>query len=230
MLNGDTITRDVLAELIRGAVDDTVKKQLERLAQEPPISSKIATAIESRLDGMTINGHNVSVVVQDFPDRGRGSWESKSGADLYIGIRVESWLKGVPPVAKGLLIQAKKERILKHSRVDDPPSRSSIEPDVVAQCEKMMARTDKGSFIWIYGAGGARVVPAAEVIKQQPVPPEYLASRNVAEQFRDVLDCFSGDVTLVGQGIFDNDTALAAFLEEIAVRRGVAITLGPPKD
>ncbi len=83
----------------------------------------------------------------------------------------------------------------------------------------------KGAFIWVYGAAGTHVVPASEVLKVQTVAPEYLEGRNVAEQFRDVLDCFLGDLSLVGPGIFKSDEALGAFLEEIAVRRGVAIKL-----
>jgi hypothetical protein len=67
------------------------------------------------------------------------------------------------------------------------------------------------------------------VLKQQYVPPEYLQGRNVAEQFRDVLDCFSGDTGLVAPDIFENDLALAAFLKEIAVKRGIAIKLAPAK-
>lgn len=70
-------------------------------------------------------------------------------------------------------------------------------------------------------------MPASEVLKQQFVPPEYLEGRNVAEQFRDVLDYFSGDTGLVAADIFENDFALGAFLEEIAVRRGVTIKLAP---
>lgn len=65
------------------------------------------------------------------------------------------------------------------------------------------------------------------VLEQRYVPPEYLQGRNVAEQFRDVLDCFSGDTGLVAPDIFENDFALAAFLEEIAVKRVVTIKLAP---
>ncbi|TZG25969.1 hypothetical protein [Sphingomonas montanisoli] len=226
MLRGDSVTRDMLAELIRGAVDGAVTSQMARRAQEPPISSRVASALEKRLDGVAINNYRVTVVAQDFPDRGRESWEHKSGADLYIGIRVET--PGAPfVVSKGLLVQAKKaKRIIKTSlRTSD----SEEQENLLDQCGKMLARTDKGAFVWVYGAGGTHVVPASEVLKQQYVHPEYLQGRNVAEQFRDVLDCFSGDTGLVAPDIFENDFALAAFLEEIAVKRGVAIKLAPAK-
>lgn len=224
MLRGDSVTRDMLAELIRGAVDGAVTSQMARRAQEPPISTRIASTLEKRLEGVTINNYRVTVVAQDFPDRGSGSWEKKSGADLYIGIRVE--MPGSPyAVSKGLLIQAKKaKRTIKTSL---RTSESDEQANLIDQCGKMLQRTDKGAFVWVYGAGGTHVVPASEVFKQEFVPPEYLQGRNVAEQFRDVLDCFSGDTGLVAADIFENDFALGAFLEEIAVRRGVAIKLAP---
>lgn len=226
MLRGDSVTRDILADLIRGAVDDAVTSQMARRAQEPPISTRVASALEERLDGFGINDYRVTVVAQDFPDRGSGSWEEKSGADLYIGIRVET--RDVPfAVSKGLLIQAKKaKRLIKATR---RISESEEQEKLLDQCGKMLARTDKGAFVWVYGAGGTHVVPASEVLKQQFVPPEYLQGRNVAEQFRDVLDCFSGDTGLVAPGIFESDFALGAFLEEIAVRRGVTIKLAPTR-
>ena len=224
MLRGDSVTRDILAELIRGAVDGAVTSQMARRAQEPPISTRIASTLEKRLDGVTINNYRVTVVAQDFPDRGSGSWEHKSGADLYIGIRVET--PGSPfAVSKGLLIQAKKAKRTIQTSVRT--SEGDEQMDLIKQCGKMLQRTDKGAFVWVYGAGGTHVVPASEVLKQQHVPPEYLQGRNVAEQFRDVLDCFSGDTGLVAADIFENDFALGAFLEEIAVRRGVTIKLAP---
>lgn len=222
MLRGDSVTRDILAELIRGAVDDAVGSQWKRRAQEPPISTRVASALEERLNGVFINNYRVKVVAQDFPDRGPGSWEKKSGADLYIGIRVET--PGAPfATSKGLLIQAKKVRPLPLEA--NPIHIGKDQQNLLDQCEKMLRRTDKGAFIWVYGATGTHVVPVSEVLKVQTVAPEYLEGRNIAEQFRDVLDCFSGDLSLVGPGIFESDEALGAFLEEIAVRRGVAIKL-----
>jgi hypothetical protein len=224
VLRGDSVTRDMLAEMIRGAVDDAVKSQTARRAQEPPISTRIASTLEYRLDGATINGYRVTVVAQDFPDRGPGSWEHKSGADLYIGIRVETPIAALA-TSKGMLVQAKKARQGTNAR--RRKSESHEQQDLLDQCGKMLQRTDKGAFVWVYGAGGTHIVPASEVLKLQVIPPEFLEGRNVAEQFRDVLDCFSGDTGLVAPDIFEDDVALGNFLEEIAVRRGVTIKLAP---
>jgi hypothetical protein len=227
VLRGDIVTRDMLADLIRGAVDGAVMSQTARRAQEPPISTRVASALESRLKGTVINGYRVSVVAQDFPDRGPGSWEHKSGADLYIGIRVEMPIASIS-TSKGLLIQAKKA--MKAYKMQQSKSLSDQQQDLLDQCKRMLRRTDKGAFVWVYDSGGTRVVPASEVINIQSVPPDFLEGRNIAEQFRDVLDCFAGDTDLIAPGIFDNDVALGNFLEEIAVQRGVAISLAPDED
>jgi hypothetical protein len=231
MLRGDGVTRDLLAELIRRTVDETVRKQLQRRAQEPPISSKVAEALEKKLHGYEINGYAISVVAQDFPDRGPGSWEHKSGADLYIGIRVETtW--DLPPVSKGMLIQAKKAKMpgtVRRPRTPQPASAADAHGELVEQCGKMLDRTNKGAFVWVYGIGGTHAVPASDVVASEIVPPEHLGGRDVGEQFRDVLDCISGDEDLVDETIFDDDEALGNYLEEIAVRRGVAINVAPAK-
>lgn len=231
MLRGDELTRDLLAEAIRGAVDDTVKRQLQRRAQEPAISSKIAAALEERLDGLELNGYTVNIVAQDFPDRGRASWEHEGGADLFIGIRVQPPVS-IPPIAKGLLIQSKKAQPIGAAHVRQSAPRVSggkAQRDLYEQCEKIEKRSPKGSFVWVYSAGGAHIVPASEVLQWGSVPPEFLAGRTVGEHFREVLDCFAGDPDLVGEGIFTDDKALGNFLEEIAVRRGVTISLEPDR-
>lgn len=107
MLKYDRLTRDMLAERLRCAIDETVVSQLRRGAQEPPITSKVAGAIEHQLHGEEINGYKVRVVAQDFTASGKGSGERRSGADLYIGIEVDGSAMGLPCIAKGLLIQAR---------------------------------------------------------------------------------------------------------------------------
>lgn len=92
----------------------------------------------------------------------------------------------------------------------------------------MLNRTkSNGAFVWLYDASGTHVIPAQEVVNNAMTPPELLGRRNVAEQFRDVLDCFQGDPDLVAVGIFEDDGLLGRFMEEISVRRGVALQLVP---
>lgn len=231
MLRGEETTRDLLAELIRGTVDDTVRRQLRRRAQEPSITSKIADALETQLNGFEINGYVVTVVSQEFPDRGPGSLEKQSGADLYIGIRVDSPWQPIP-IAKGILIQAKKVRPIGKVYMRGLEADQIVTKDhifLLGQCEKMRQRSEKGSFVWVYGPDGIGVVPASEVLNQRVYAPESLASRDVGQQFRDILDCFSGDPGLIDSDIFEDDVALGVYLREIAVQRGVAINVAPPE-
>ena len=228
LLRHDTITRDVLAEVIRGAVDDTVRMQMRRRAQEPQITSKVASEIERRLDGDVITRYRVSVVAQDFADRGPGSHEWHSGADLYLGIRVEHG-DGFE-VSKGMLIQAKKARTTLLRKNDGALLQQVVNEqiDLVEQCGKMLSRTKpNAAFVWLYDATGVEVVPAQELISNASTPPELLAKRNIAEQFREVLDCFQGDPDLVASSIFEDDGALGGFMEEMAVQRGIALKLSP---
>jgi hypothetical protein len=217
----------VLAELVRGAVDDTVSAQIRRRAQEPQITSKIARELEHRLNGGMVARYKVTVIAQDFSAHGPKSGESHSGADLYVGIRVEDGVDP-KPVAKGLLVQSKKTRTGLFRKADGELLKHVVteQAELVHQCEKMLSRTKpNGAFVWLYGATGAEVVPAQEVLEHPLLPPELLGRRNVAEHFRDVLDCFQGDPDLVTPNIFDNDSALGDFMEEIAVRRAVVLKL-----
>lgn len=227
MLRDDTIARDLLAELIRGAVDDTVRQQMMRRAQEPQISSKIATTIEGRLNGALLGRYRVTAVVQDFTDRGPKSGEWHSGSDLYLGLRVDNGVE--PPRAKGMLIQAKKRQLAlrgKDGAINPRVGKGHL--DLLKQCEKMLKRTvPNGAFVWLYSANGTEVLPAREVLDNPQRLAESLNPRGVADQFREVLDCFQGDPDLVGRGIFDDDGALADFMGEIAVARAVTIDVAP---
>jgi hypothetical protein len=201
---------------------------MRRRAQEPQITSKVAWEIERRLDGDAVTRFRVSAVAQDFTDRGPGSDEWHSGADLYIGIQINH--DDGESLAKGMLIQAKKTRTDLFRQRDRTLLGHVVSEQaaLVKQCEKMLRRTKpNGAFVWLYGAAGTDVVPAQEVINNAKMPPELLGRRNVAEHFRDVLDCFQGDPNLAGKGVFDSDEELGIFMEEIAVQRGVALKLVP---
>lgn len=215
MLKGDTVTRDILADLIRNAVDETVIQQTARGAQEPAVTSKIAVRLEQQLNGLGILDRKITVIAQDFTDRGPGSQEKRAGADLFIAIRVEDT---EATISKGLLIQAKWSG----------GSKSKAEQKkLLQQCNYMLKRTTSaGAFVWLYGSDGVDVVPACEVTARPDGNPETLTQRNVAQQFRDVLDCFQGDPDNAPDMIFDDPFALGGYMADIAARTGVAITLG----
>lgn len=215
MLAQDSSTRDFLAEAIRSAVDDVVCQHSLRLTQEPQITSKVAGQLEAKLNGMDINGYRVHVIAQDMPDRGPGSLEKTSGTDLFIGLKVDH---GKPNVitSKGLLIQSKF-----HSK----NGKISRDKKLVDQCGDMLSRSKKGAFVWLYSSLGTTSIPASEIVENPMLPAALLASRNIAEHFRDVLDCVSGDEALVHPSIFNDPNALNVWLREISAKRGVVINL-----
>lgn len=219
MLAHDQGARDAIADMIRAAADDVAREQIARLAHEPPITSRIAQRIEDRMRGVQVFGYLVDVVAMDIPDRGPGALEQRLGADLFVAIRVRS-LDHVPNISKGLLIQAKSERGRNTAQ-----ERSRL----MAQCRKMTDRTPKGAYVWTYGSFGVRAVPASELLHFPDSDPRSLSSRNVAEQFRDVLDCVAGDEDLSKDAIFGDGAALGAWVKEMGARTGVAIdVIGPP--
>ena len=58
-----------------------------------------------------------------------------------------------------------------------------------------------------------------------------LETRNLAEQFRDVLDCVAGDERLASDAIFESADALNVFMREMSARQALAIdVVGPPVD
>lgn len=216
MLKGDTITRDILAELLRSTVDETVIQQKARGAQEPAVTSKIAVRLEHQLNGVGIFDRKITVIAQDFTDRGPRSQEKRAGADLFIGIRVED---SEATISKGLLIQAKWW---------GRPTSKAAQNKLLQQCKDMLERTTTaGAFVWLYGSDGVDVVPACEITATPYRSPETLTQRNIAQQFRDVLDCFQGDPGNAPEMIFDDPNALGSYMADIAARTGVAITVGP---
>lgn len=215
MLKGDTNTRDVIADLVRNAVDETVISQLERRAQEPAVTSKIASRLEDRISNIQAFGRTITVIAQDFTDRGHGAQETRAGADLFVAVKVED---DDGSISKGLLVQAKWSH-----RADT----STEHKKLLEQCEEMLERTSNaGAFVWLYGATGVDVVPAHELVARPTQRPRSFKHRSVAQQFRDVLDCFQGDPSIAPEMVFENSGGLGAYMEDIAANTGVAIRVG----
>lgn len=209
----DGLFRDVVAEAIRSVVDRIVIRHAARLTQEHQLTSRIAQSLEENFDGTVVAGRLARVLVQEMPDRGRGSLEKKTGADLYVAVRVEGTSTDF---SKGMFIQAK---WADGARTDQR---------LYEQCEKIVRKSDKGAFVWIYGGWGTHAVPASEVLDNRGVEPSLLEGRNLAQHFRDVFDCVAGDRRLVMPGIFDDDEALNTALLEYGRDIGIALSVSAP--
>lgn len=171
------------------------------------------------MQNLHINGYLVEVVSADIPDRGPGTLEKRTGVDLFLAIRVRSE-DDVMNVSKGILIQAKSE---------GDGGRAAERDRLLGQCRKMSDRSTKGAYVWVYGSAGVRSVPATEVLRFPNSRVEALSSRNVAEQFRDILDCIAGDEKLANDQIFESAEALGAWIQDYGAKAGVAIDVtGPP--
>lgn len=217
MLVDDTRTRDALSRLFRKNVDEVVSDHVRRGTQEPAITSKIGDRLEYVLNGRTINGYAISVIAQDLSDRGRSSQESRTGADLLIGIRVQNPAKNFD-FSKGLLIQAKKTSGWS----------SADQARLIEQCEKLLNQSAGGSYVWIYDSSGARAVPASEVLAMNATPIQKLASKGISMHFRDIFDCVAGDVELADNHMFEGPDQLKEAMEELSARSAVAISLRKP--
>jgi hypothetical protein len=197
------------------AVDGTVRQHWGRPTQEPQLTAKIAENLE-RLRGLTIAGESISVTIiaQDLPDRGPGSLESRTGADLYIGLKIKT---PNSEIKKGLLIQAKWNEAM-------PPREMARLKD---QCSELLDRSSNGAFVWAYGPSGTKVIPAREYFRGPTYQPSDLSSSNIEELFMNVMECISGDPNLAPQALFDNTDGLESFLEEVAAKSGVLIEAAP---
>jgi hypothetical protein len=100
-----------MSVVIDGVVAQHCARHNPALTQEHQFTSGIAYAIERELERFPIAGLNVAVHAQEFPDRGPGSLEKSSGADLYVSI---VRLDGEAPISKGMLVQSKWDWTIRH--------------------------------------------------------------------------------------------------------------------
>jgi hypothetical protein len=180
--------------------------------QEHQLSAKLAEAIERKLAGFKTRWFTMGVAVQDFPDKGRGSWERPTGADLYISI-VRSDQDEDNTFSKGMLVQSKWDRTFF-------PDREELQQ----QCKRMLARS-RSSHVWVFGPKDVLSFDAKDIVLSMP-----LQGQTVGTQIAAGLRCHQGDVHIgrdtskrLDRGLQDIMGVLAA--ENFFVNKGVAITL-----
>jgi hypothetical protein len=76
--------------LIDGVVAQQCARHYGARTQEHQFTSRLAEAIVGELGRFPVEGVQLEVVAQEFPDRGPHSMEKPSGADLYISVAVQS--------------------------------------------------------------------------------------------------------------------------------------------
>jgi hypothetical protein len=77
---------EAIGDMIDGIVAQECMRHYHAETQEHQLTAKIAGAIEHQMGGASIDGYTVGMAIQDVPDKGKGSKERKTGADLYISL------------------------------------------------------------------------------------------------------------------------------------------------
>jgi len=172
------MVREFIATAMRETADQVCRDHYHSISQEAQITSRIAQALESSMQQYEFLGNRVEIVVQDLPDRGPRSLESRLGADLYVGIRVVR--DGRLEMSKGLFAQSK---LGTHLSKD---GRSKL----VDQCEKMRKRSP-ASYVWVYTPDGVRVITVQDVVRRDS--RNLLGGRRLDEAFSETFACHEGD-------------------------------------
>lgn len=205
-----------LARRIGSIIDEAARNGVNSREQEPAISGRIAGALQRELAGRTIAGFKVDIVTYQLPSSGKGALEKAVGADLYIGVKlsnISSYEKG--GWEKGLLVQSKKEK--------DGARLSASNADILQQCRRMLKRTSKGAYVWVYTSDGVKSVSADAVVSFPNESAGDLISKNPAHLFRDILACEAGDRNLVASRIFGDAGALGDFAEQLRIHHALII-------
>lgn len=195
-----------VAQIVDGVVAETCGRHYPSITQEHQFTSKLAEALEREIRGLQVGG--LQIHVQDFPDKGAGAMEKKSGADLYISVVLET---AETTINKGMLVQAK---------WDDALSSSKKELD--AQQDKMLNRTE-AAYVWIYEPRGIAVVPAGKI---RAGKFRYEDAGTIGELISNGLRCTAGDPEL-GRNL-DQPVAesLESIMRELSIGHAIAFTVG----
>jgi hypothetical protein len=145
------------------------------------------------------------VKVRDFPAQGSGALERRVGADVYISVAIIP--EDRKDVSKGMLAQAK---------WDD----STADRRLPRQIGDMLDRTES-SYVWVYGPDGVTCYPAGDYLN----PTEEDAGQSVGSLIANGLRCEEGDRNIGRDLTKPTVTSLREAMEELGVRRGMALTI-----
>ncbi len=210
-LNPDAL-ENALAK-IRGVIDETVRELCEKyhdsLIQEHQFTSRLLEAIERELKRLEIDGVDLQVDARDFPDKGPGALEKKTGADAYISVvRTD----GHEKISKGILVQSKWRKGLR---------RTSEQQRLADQVSDMIERTSE-AYVWVYGPEGIQVrrTNMAQVLRRRP---DY---QTVGELISEGLRCNAGDINIGRNLDLPLKQSLDAVMEKMGTEQFLEIKMG----
>ncbi|BCH31844.1 hypothetical protein MesoLjLc_37740 [Mesorhizobium sp. L-8-10] len=212
----DKLARDMIAAALRSTADALSKDHFGALTQEHQLTSRLAEGLErSQLNGLDVLGDWVSITTQEFPDKGAGALEHKTGVDLYVGVNVLE----TNGFSKGFFVQSKWKALGRPTKDRN---------DLRRQCEGML-EISPWSYVWLYGPDGIEVVRARDVVDLPHMQPEQLSPRNVGDTFGQVLACNEGDpLWAVPEGP-GKRMRLAKLLADLTVHRALSFTIAPTR-
>ena len=200
----------LIGEVVDGIVAQACARHYLAPTQEHQFTSKITALIERELNDMEVHGMHVKVHAQDFPDKGRGSWEKKSGADVYISLVVSA--PGYE-INKGMVVQSKWDDAKDHQRL-------------AGQVREMRDRTSS-AYVWAYGPSSITVVPSDDVAEGKL---DFSSAMTVGQLISEGLRCHEGDPNLGRDLTLPIPQSLNAMMEKLALKHGLSITLAEYKD
>lgn len=213
MFSGRPRALELIKTLVDGVVADCCARHYDGPTQEHQLTSRLAEALESKLNNISVSGLRLQVTVQELPDRGRSSLERPVGADLYISLGVDA---GDQSFSKGLLVQSKWDDVFAGT-----PDRQLHE-----QIDKMLSRTPE-SYVWAYGSRGISIVPASVAREADGVRDPGHGARTVGDLISNGFACTAGDPNLGLRPGGDVVQGLNVMLRELGVGTAVSFTVSP---
>jgi hypothetical protein len=144
--------------------------------QEPAVTDRMIASIEAEFDNPERERFYWSA--KTLTDRGRGSQESKYGADFLGVLRIN--FDGFR-LTKGFLAQAK--LFSRNSKADQRA--------LAEQCKKML-RLSPASFVFVYSEESFWVIPAISVRAGSGSLHDHY-TRGIQRFFEEHIECFIGD-------------------------------------
>jgi len=199
----------MIAAALEKIANDVCRAHYGGLTQEAPLTARIGQALEGKVKDIDLKEYCIRVITSDIPDRGRGSLESKLGADLYVGVEVAA---GGIKQSKGFLVQAKWSTAVRPGDIEKLNN----------QCQTMLERS-KDSYVWVYGSTGVRVIPAERIVKGPRI--KRFGGGQLKDLFGRVLECTAGDRTLGIPSKGNSRRRVEAILKELNVSNGIGIII-----
>ena len=187
------IAADIFADQISQIVSEI---SINEVGDEDDISSQIIGRFKcaiAHIPGPIIwsahsvaNHDGIRFTGRRLTSRGRGSEESRSGADiaLFIDINIPGY-----KLAKGLLIQAK--MVDSNGRIQSKVEQVRL----IDQCKKMLSITSS-SFVWTYGDRGIDVYSANAVLASNGLLNNIVGTWDNSIFFYDFFICWIGDCSM----------------------------------